>query len=151
MNTVRVAVPRKGRPLEAVLQRLASATGWTQPADDIIATLRDEKAVTKGTQTAEAGGRQATRFERCWRISHQIYSWNEYSIRVPAVSSGTGLIPLVVTILGLGVAAQVLADRLRMPSVLFSSWLASPSAPTDWTSSDWTRSAAPSRSRRSSG
>jgi len=35
------------------------------------------------------------------------------------VSSGTGLIPLVVTILGLGVAAQVLADRLRMPSVLF--------------------------------
>jgi len=47
MNTVRVAVPRKGRPLEAVLQRLASATGWTQPADDIIATLRDEKTVTK--------------------------------------------------------------------------------------------------------
>jgi len=35
------------------------------------------------------------------------------------VSSGTGLIPLVVTILGLGVAAQVLADRLEIPSVLF--------------------------------
>jgi NhaP-type Na+/H+ or K+/H+ antiporter len=29
------------------------------------------------------------------------------------------LIPLVVTILGLGVAAQVLADRLKIPSVLF--------------------------------
>jgi NhaP-type Na+/H+ or K+/H+ antiporter/Trk K+ transport system NAD-binding subunit len=38
---------------------------------------------------------------------------------VSAVSSGTGLIPLVVTILGLGVAAQVLADRLKIPSVLF--------------------------------
>ncbi|MFC7116678.1 hypothetical protein ACFQH2_19425 [Natronoarchaeum sp. GCM10025703] len=35
------------------------------------------------------------------------------------MSSGTGLIPLVVTILGLGVAAQVLADRLEIPSVLF--------------------------------
>lgn len=35
------------------------------------------------------------------------------------MSSGTGLIPLVVTILGLGVAAQVLADRLKIPSVLF--------------------------------
>lgn len=35
------------------------------------------------------------------------------------MSTGTGLIPLVVTILGLGVAAQVLADRLAMPSVLF--------------------------------
>ena len=36
-----------------------------------------------------------------------------------SVSTGTGLIPLVVTILGLGVAAQVLADRLEIPSVLF--------------------------------
>lgn len=35
------------------------------------------------------------------------------------MSSGTGLIPLVVTILGLGVAAQVVADRLEVPSVLF--------------------------------
>jgi len=35
------------------------------------------------------------------------------------VSSGVGLIPLVVTILGLGVAAQLLADRLEIPSVLF--------------------------------
>jgi len=53
MTTVRIAVPRKGRPLEAVLQRLADATGWTQPADDIISTLRYEKAVTKGTQSVE--------------------------------------------------------------------------------------------------
>ncbi|WP_368408839.1 MULTISPECIES: cation:proton antiporter domain-containing protein [Halorussus] len=35
------------------------------------------------------------------------------------MSAGTGLLPLVVTILGLGVAAQVLADRLEIPSVLF--------------------------------
>lgn len=35
------------------------------------------------------------------------------------MSSGAGLIPLVVTILGLGVIAQVLADRLKIPSVLF--------------------------------
>lgn len=35
------------------------------------------------------------------------------------MSLGTGIIPLVVTILGLGVAAQLLADRLAVPSVLF--------------------------------
>lgn len=35
------------------------------------------------------------------------------------MSTETGLIPLVVTILGLGVAAQILADRLEIPSVLF--------------------------------
>ena len=35
------------------------------------------------------------------------------------MSASSGLIPLVVTILGLGVAAQVLADRLEIPSVLF--------------------------------
>ena len=35
------------------------------------------------------------------------------------MSAATGLIPLVVTILGLGVAAQVLSDRLQIPSVLF--------------------------------
>jgi len=35
------------------------------------------------------------------------------------VSSGAGIIPLVVTVLGLGVAAQVLSDRLEIPSVLF--------------------------------
>ena len=35
------------------------------------------------------------------------------------MSAESGLIPLVVTVLGLGVAAQVLADRLEVPSVLF--------------------------------
>lgn len=35
------------------------------------------------------------------------------------MSAGSGLLPLVVTILGLGVAAQVLADRLQIPSVFF--------------------------------
>jgi hypothetical protein len=46
--TVRVAVPRKGRPLEAVLERLAAGTGADDIADEIITTLRYEKAVTKG-------------------------------------------------------------------------------------------------------
>jgi hypothetical protein len=53
MSTVRVAVPRKGRPLEAVLERLADRTGATESADDIISTLRYEKAITKGNQTAD--------------------------------------------------------------------------------------------------
>jgi hypothetical protein len=44
-----VAVPRKGRPLEAVLERLAG-DGWQPTADRIISTLRYEKAVTKGQQ-----------------------------------------------------------------------------------------------------
>ena len=35
------------------------------------------------------------------------------------MSAGAGIIPLVVTVLGLGVVAQVLADRLAVPSVLF--------------------------------
>lgn len=35
------------------------------------------------------------------------------------MSTASGLISLVVTILGLGVVAQVLADRLQIPSVLF--------------------------------
>jgi len=47
--TVRVAVPRKGRPLEAVLERVADATGTADLADEISSTLRYEKAVTKGT------------------------------------------------------------------------------------------------------
>ena len=51
MTTVRVAVPRKGRPLEAVLERVASRTGTTDLADEIISTLQYEKAVTKGNQT----------------------------------------------------------------------------------------------------
>jgi hypothetical protein len=46
--TVSVAVPRKGRPLEAVLERLAARTGDTELADDVISTLRYEKAITKG-------------------------------------------------------------------------------------------------------
>ncbi|EMA29524.1 hypothetical protein [Haloarcula japonica] len=54
MTTTRVAVPRKGRPLEAVLERLAGRTGTTDLADDIISTLRYEKAVTKGNQDAVA-------------------------------------------------------------------------------------------------
>jgi len=46
--TVRVAVPRKGRPLEAVLERLAAGTGADEVVDDIVSTLRYEKSVTKG-------------------------------------------------------------------------------------------------------
>lgn len=49
-ETVCVAVPRKGRPLEAVLERLASGAGVHALADDVSSTLRYEKAVTKGTQ-----------------------------------------------------------------------------------------------------
>ena len=51
MATISVAVPRKGRPLEAVLERVATHTGTAEIADDIISTLRFEKAVTKGDQT----------------------------------------------------------------------------------------------------
>ncbi|MGM0397721.1 MAG: hypothetical protein ACQEQY_01885 [Halobacteriota archaeon] len=50
---VRIAVPRKGRPLEAVLDRLATVSGGETVADDVISTLRYEKAVTKGEQTAD--------------------------------------------------------------------------------------------------
>jgi hypothetical protein len=46
--TVRVAVPRKGRPLEAVLERLATGVGADETVDDIVSTLRYEKSVTKG-------------------------------------------------------------------------------------------------------
>ncbi|MDS0281760.1 hypothetical protein [Haloarcula onubensis] len=53
MTTTRVAVPRKGRPLEAVLERLATRTGTTELADEIISTLRYEKDLTKGNQTAD--------------------------------------------------------------------------------------------------
>ncbi|MFB6141354.1 MAG: hypothetical protein ABEJ26_13085 [Halosimplex sp.] len=52
MTTVSVAVPRKGRPLEAVLDRLAEEAGIAGLADDVISTLRYEKAVTKGDQSA---------------------------------------------------------------------------------------------------
>jgi hypothetical protein len=59
MTTVQVAVPRKGRPLEAVLERVAhhAATDGgpdlTDRADEVISTLQFEKAVTKGRQTPE--------------------------------------------------------------------------------------------------
>jgi hypothetical protein len=52
--TVRVAVPRKGRPLEAVLDRLASVTGAEAAADSVVSTLRYEKSVTKGERTPES-------------------------------------------------------------------------------------------------
>ncbi|MFB6309083.1 MAG: hypothetical protein ABEH35_07115 [Haloarculaceae archaeon] len=54
MTTIRVAVPRKGRPLEAVLERLAARTGITDRADEVISTLQYEKAVTKGRQTPDS-------------------------------------------------------------------------------------------------
>ncbi|AFK19418.1 hypothetical protein E6P09_11580 [Haloferax mediterranei ATCC 33500] len=47
-ETVRVAVPRKGRPLEAVLERFATTESIAQVADEITSTLRFEKSVTKG-------------------------------------------------------------------------------------------------------
>ncbi|MFB6083834.1 MAG: hypothetical protein ABEJ94_06280 [Halorientalis sp.] len=53
MTTVRVAVPRKGRPLEAVLERLAARTGTTDLADDVVSTLQYEKAITKDKQDAD--------------------------------------------------------------------------------------------------
>jgi len=52
-ETVRVAVPRKGRPLEAVLERFASVAGAADLADDVSSTLRYEKAITKGDATPE--------------------------------------------------------------------------------------------------
>jgi len=53
MSTVSVAVPRKGRPLEAVLERVASRGGDAALADRVVSTLRYEKAVTKGRQRPE--------------------------------------------------------------------------------------------------
>jgi hypothetical protein len=50
---VRVAVPRKGRPLEAVLERVADVAGAETVADGIISTLRHEKAITKGETIPE--------------------------------------------------------------------------------------------------
>jgi hypothetical protein len=54
-DTVRVAVPRKGRPLEAVLDRVASAGDHAGVADSVVSTLRFEKAVTKDERAAERG------------------------------------------------------------------------------------------------
>jgi hypothetical protein len=53
MTTISVAVPRKGRPLEAVLETVASEADATDVADRIISTLRYEKAITKGDAAAE--------------------------------------------------------------------------------------------------
>jgi len=55
MGTISVAVPRKGRPLEAILDRIAAAA---DPAvddliDDVVSTLRYEKAVAKGETTPD--------------------------------------------------------------------------------------------------
>lgn len=47
-ETVSVAVPRKGRPLEAVLERLADRADAAGPVDDVVSTLGYEKSVTKG-------------------------------------------------------------------------------------------------------
>ncbi|MFB6252630.1 MAG: hypothetical protein ABEI27_13280 [Halobellus sp.] len=47
-EAIRVAVPRKGRPLEAVLERVADVSDRSEQADEIISTLRHEKAITKG-------------------------------------------------------------------------------------------------------
>jgi hypothetical protein len=52
-TTIPVAVPRKGRPLEAVLDRLATLTGATEVADDVCSTLRYEKAITKGNAESD--------------------------------------------------------------------------------------------------
>ncbi|WP_435130148.1 hypothetical protein [Halobaculum sp. D14] len=54
---VSVAVPRKGRPLEAALERFAAVGGDDAAAlaDDVSSTLRYEKAVTKGSQSADSG------------------------------------------------------------------------------------------------
>ena len=52
--TIPVAVPRKGRPLEAVLERIAAVADIDARADSISSTLRYEKALTKGTKTTDA-------------------------------------------------------------------------------------------------
>ncbi|MFB6132384.1 MAG: hypothetical protein ABEJ44_03130 [Halanaeroarchaeum sp.] len=52
-SPVRIAVPRKGRPLEAVLDRLAAVSDFAAVADEVISTLRYEKAVAKGTQSPD--------------------------------------------------------------------------------------------------
>ncbi|MFC7214913.1 hypothetical protein ACFQO4_12605 [Saliphagus sp. GCM10025334] len=44
-----LAIPRKGRPLESVLDLLARRLDVPELADDVITTLRHEKAVTKGS------------------------------------------------------------------------------------------------------
>jgi hypothetical protein len=48
-ETIPIAVPRKGRPLESVLDRFATRLDVPELADDVSSTLRHEKALTKGT------------------------------------------------------------------------------------------------------
>ena len=45
---VNIAVPRKGRPLEAVLELFADRTGSGELIDEVISTLQYEKRVAKG-------------------------------------------------------------------------------------------------------
>ncbi|RQG89805.1 hypothetical protein EA462_07235 [Natrarchaeobius halalkaliphilus] len=52
-ETIPVAVPRKGRPLETVLERFARRLDVADLADEITSTLRHEKALTKGTLERE--------------------------------------------------------------------------------------------------
>ncbi|AGB37503.1 hypothetical protein [Natronococcus occultus] len=52
-ETIPIAVPRKGRPLECVLDRIATRLGVPSLADDITSTLRHEKALTKGSLEAK--------------------------------------------------------------------------------------------------
>ncbi|QWC20404.1 hypothetical protein [Halorubrum sp. 2020YC2] len=57
-DPVPVAVPRKGRPLEAVLERVAAVSDddrLDRLADSVSNTLRYEKAVTKGSVDADGG------------------------------------------------------------------------------------------------
>ncbi|MUW15868.1 hypothetical protein GJ633_15615 [Halorubrum sp. CBA1125] len=57
-ESVPVAVPRKGRPLEAVLERIANVGAddrLDRLADRVSNTLRYEKAVTKGNVDADDG------------------------------------------------------------------------------------------------
>ncbi|MDG5820623.1 hypothetical protein [Natronococcus sp. A-GB7] len=52
-ETIPIAVPRKGRPLECVLDRIATRLDVPTLADDVTSTLRHEKALTKGRLDAE--------------------------------------------------------------------------------------------------
>ncbi|WP_254532481.1 hypothetical protein [Natrinema gelatinilyticum] len=52
-ETIPIAVPRKGRPLESVLDRLANRLDVPELADDVTSILRHEKALTKGTIDAD--------------------------------------------------------------------------------------------------
>ena len=50
-----IAVPRKGRPLEAALERFAAIGDARSRADEVISTLRYEKSVTKGDRDPDRG------------------------------------------------------------------------------------------------